>query len=81
MSCVSVAFSVELTTNFESAYVLRHKTGTLVVFDESKTMLKDQINAHMKALYWHILGWTEENHKTSVEIIVRQGEISELPDV
>lgn len=44
-------------------------------------MLEDQMNAHIKMLYQNILGWTEENLKTSVEITVRQGEISELPNV
>jgi hypothetical protein len=81
VSCVSVAFSVELTTIFESSYIVQHKTGTFIVFNEFKTMLEDQMNAHIKMLYQNILGWTEENLKTSVEITVRQGEISELPNV
>jgi hypothetical protein len=51
VSCVSDAFSLELRTIFESTNVVQHKTGTLVVFGEFKTMLKDQINAHIKMLY------------------------------
>jgi hypothetical protein len=51
VSCVSVDYSFELTTIFESAYVVQHKTGILIVFDEFKTVLKDQINAHFKVLY------------------------------
>jgi hypothetical protein len=50
-SCVSVAFLLELRTISESADIVQHKTGTLVVFGEFKTMLKDQINAHIKMLY------------------------------
>ena len=51
VSCVSVAFSVELTTIFESTYIVQHKTGTLIAYDEFETMLKDQINARIKILY------------------------------
>lgn len=53
VSCVSVAFPIELRKIFESAYVVQHKTGTLIVFNEFKTMLKDQINAHIEMLYQH----------------------------
>ena len=54
VSCVSVAFSVALTTLFQRAYVVHNKTGELIVNDEFRTMSKDQINAHIKVLYYHI---------------------------